>query len=182
MSIKSIRTGWTGISALAGNPVIGDFESIATFSSSGSTKEINFTDIPSSYQHLQLRATFNNPTAARNVKMTLNTSVTSTYWHYLFGLGSGTPTAGNSTQNLITVQDGFSSTNMYAMILDILDYTNTNKNKTVRTFLGYDNNGNGVIQLSSNLYSTTSAITAIRLAIDDYNWVNGSQFALYGIR
>lgn len=171
-----------GILDQGGAAGVGDFESIQTATSSGSTREVEFTNIPATYQHLQIRAVFNNPTAARNVAMTLNTSVTSTYWHYLFGLGSGTPTAGSSTQNLITAQDGFSTTNMYAMVLDILDYANTNKNKTVRTLLGYDNNGNGIIQISSNLYSTTSAITSIRLAIADYNWVNGSRFALYGIR
>lgn len=160
---------------------LGSFDSIATATSSGSTKEINFTSIPGTYKHLQIRAIFNNLTTARNVKMTLNTSVTSARWHYLYGNGS-TTFANSSTENLISIQDGISSTNMYAMVLDILDYTNTNKNKTVRTLLGYDNNGNGIVQFSSNLYATTSVITDIKLQIDDYNWVNGSHFALYGIK
>ena len=175
MNILGIVAQSVGVAA------VGDFESIATATSSGSTREINFTSIPGSYQHLQIRAVFNNPTAARNVAMTLNTSVTSARWHYLFGNGS-TVTVGESTQNLLTVQDGFSTTNMYAMIVDILDYANTNKNKTVRTLLGYDNNGNGILQFSSNLYVTTSAINAIKLTIADYDWINGTQFALYGIQ
>lgn len=152
---------------------------VFTVPSSG-TSTIDFTNIPQTYKHLQIRATYNNLTTARNVGMTLNTSVASTRWHYIYGNGASM-FAGESTQNLITVQDGISSTNMYAMVVDILDYTNTNKNKTVRTLLGYDNNGNGIVQFSSNLYATTSAITAIRLAIADFNFVTGSQFALYGV-
>lgn len=170
---------------LAGNPAVnldkGSMFPLGVFTlASTGTGTIDFTNIPQIYKHLQIRATFNNLTAARNVAMTLNTSITSTRWHYIYGNGA-TMFAGESTQNLITVQDGISSTNMYAMVLDILDYTNTNKNKTVRTLLGYDNNGNGIVQFSSNLYATTSAITTIRLAIADYNFVTGSQFALYGI-
>lgn len=160
---------------------LNDFESIATASLTGSTQELNFTNIPSTYQHLQIRASYNNLTSARNIAMTLNTSITSSRWHYMYGNGA-TVTVGSSTQNLLTVQDGNSTTNMYVMIVDILDYGNTNKYKTVRTLLGYDNNGNGIVQFSSNLYETTSAITAIKLAIVDYNFVNGSHFALYGIK
>jgi hypothetical protein len=162
---------------------LGSMFPLASFTiPSTGTGTIDFTNIPQTYKHLQIRAVYNNVNTPRNVRMTLNSSITSTYWHYVYGLGTGLGTAGSSTQNLFTVQDGISSTNMYAMVVDIVDYTNTNKNKTLRTLLGYDNNGNGFAQISSNLYVTTSAITAIRLFIDDFSFVSGSQFALYGIK
>ena len=41
-----------------------------------------------------------------------------------------------------------SSTYPLALVADILDYTNTNKYKTIRYIGGYDNNGSGEIQFS----------------------------------
>jgi hypothetical protein len=73
--------------------------------------------------------------------------------------------------------------NTYGVIvIDILDYTNTNKYTTVRTLGGYDNNGSGAVALFSGLWLNTAAITSIQtgafFAGDDTN----SQLALYGIK
>jgi hypothetical protein len=69
-----------------------------------------------------------------------------------------------------------------AGIIDILDYADTNKYKTVRALSGTDNNGSGDIILGSGLYQQTTAITSITLEANGVNWLTNSSFALYGIR
>lgn len=68
--------------------------------------------------------------------------------------------------------------------MDILDYTSTNKNKTMRTLQGMDSNGGGTISLHSGLYyGTTNAVTSIKLyAASGGNLNQYSHFALYGIK
>jgi subtilase family serine protease len=71
-----------------------------------------------------------------------------------------------------------------AAIIDILDYANTNKYKTIRILSGNDNNGSGTIRFSSGaLYSNTNAVSSITLVSGSSgNWSEYSQFALYGIK
>jgi hypothetical protein len=70
------------------------------------------------------------------------------------------------------------------VIIDFLDYSNTNKNKTARILNGYDTNGNGEVWLSSYLYSTdTSAITSIEFIPWDLStFAQYSTFVLYGVK
>ena len=169
-----------GILASSGAVAGGSYESIATVNVSSSVPYIDFTSIPSTYKHLQIRASYNNTGGATNLYMVLNGSTNSTYYHYLFGDGSAA-TAGSTSSNIFTIQWGSSSTQQYALVTDILDYGSTSKNKTIRTLAGVDNNGSGGVFLSSNLYSTTSAISSIRIG-GAYDLAQHSKFALYGIK
>jgi hypothetical protein len=67
-----------------------------------------------------------------------------------------------------------------AGIVDILDYANTNKYKTLRALAGVDFNGSGRVGLTSGLWQSTSAINAITL--EGSSFVQYSSFALYGIK
>jgi|688.fasta_scaffold13718_11 hypothetical protein len=159
----------------------GDFESIATVSvGAGGAANVEFTSIPSTYQHLQVRCIFNSETDARNLNININGSST-TYWHYLYGSGASV-FAGASTQSILAVQDGTATTTMYAGIIDFLDYKDTNKNRVLRSLIGYDRNGGGLIQLGSNLLTSTSAITSLKFLYTDRDITQYSHFALYGIK
>jgi hypothetical protein len=66
------------------------------------------------------------------------------------------------------------------IITDILDYTNTNKNKTIKSISGYDKNGGGAVMISSGAWYNTSAVTQINC----YESANSAQYSridLYGI-
>ena len=71
-----------------------------------------------------------------------------------------------------------------AGVTDILDYTNTNKYKTLRNFSGFDENGSGTIRLSSSAnIGTSAAINSIYIYTNGGGNIDvGSQFALYGIK
>jgi predicted patatin/cPLA2 family phospholipase len=69
-----------------------------------------------------------------------------------------------------------------AGVIDILDYANTNKYKTVRALSGHDNNGSGYVNFESGLWMSTSAITSIKLFTAGNVYAQYTQFALYGIK
>lgn len=178
--IGNIAAGLFGTGAPPAAPT--SYESIASTLVSGTgTSTVTFSSIPSDYKHLQLRMSYNNLTGLDNMKMQLNGSTNSTYWHALAGDGSSASVA-SGTQNIIGFQYGRSDTIQYAAIMDILDYTSTTKNKTIRTLAGVDNNGSGGLYLFSNLYSTTSAISSIALSFVSYNFTPDSRISLYGIK
>jgi len=66
-------------------------------------------------------------------------------------------------------------------VIDILDYANTNKYKTVRTLAGWDANGSGLVSFWSGSWRNTNATTTITLLPNLGNWAQYSQFALYGV-
>jgi hypothetical protein len=77
-----------------------------------------------------------------------------------------------------------SSGSPYTFVIDILDYQSTNKNKTVRMLLGFDQNGSGQVSFISGLYfpGTIAAITSASLVAGSGTFAQYSTAALYGIK
>jgi hypothetical protein len=195
-SVKNGRTEYS--SFLAGNPAVqfSSYESIATVTvGSGGSSSISFTSIPATYKHLQLRY-FGKGTSTSGGYPTgsflrFNDDNTANYTsHNLRGNGSSTGGGANVGETymnevLIPGLDGWGSANFGAGVVDILDYANTNKFKTVRSLNGADNNGSGAIYFSSSNWRSTNAITKITLNVDatyTTNYAQYSHFALYGIK
>ena len=181
-----------GIMASSMQPALkaGSFESIATVTvGSGGASSVTFSSIPSTYTHLQLRFIVRSDSGGYG-KLTFNSDATGSnyYAHELTGNGSSAGAAayaGSSYSAAIFQASGIVTTaNIFlAGVLDVLDYTSTNKNKTFRVLEGYDTNGGGIVQLSSGLWSATpTAITSITLSISSGSFQNYSHFALYGIK
>ena len=167
------------------------YESIASANGTGSSGTITFSSIPSTYKHLQIR-TFARTTAAevnQNIGIRLNSDSGSNYtYHILYDDGAQNPIAAAATgltYGLAGRVAGASATaNVYgAGVTDILDYTSTSINKTIRTNAGDDRNGGGLIIFESSLWLNTSAITNIQL-LDNAGgyFTTDSVFALYGIK
>jgi hypothetical protein len=185
-------------SMLAGNPVFSpsSYESIASYTISGTTTgSVTFTNIPQTFQHLQLRIFARSLTAATNEALYLynynnNAGSTGSATHSLSGDGNLTYANGYTGQYssfIATLPAASSTASAFGVsITDILDYTNTNKNKTLRTLYGYDANGSGTIGFASNLPLTlpgTAAITTLSPSLTGGNYLAaGSVIALYGIK
>lgn len=180
-----------GIIASSGGAVGGDFESIATFTSSGSTNSITFSSIPSTYKHLQLRIMSRSARSAATdtIYMRFNSDSGTNYsYHNLTGNGSAASAGGYAPDTIMfvaTTPAASATSGIFGVsVVDILDYANTNKNKTVRALDGYDANGSGVVELRSNAWYNTAAVSTIFLA--NYqaadNFAAGTTFALYGIK
>lgn len=170
-------------------PDAGQFESIQTFTvGAGGQSTISFTSIPSTYKHLQIRTIGRFANNNNGLWINFNGDSTSSnyYAHYLFGAGSGTPVAGAGASTPIVSYWPISTDTASVFgsaVIDILDYANTNKNKTVRTMGGYDANGSGYAWYDSTLWNNTSAISSIDLKnAAGNNFAQYSSFALYGIK
>ena len=120
--------------------------------------------------------------------MRINADTSSVYaYHYVIGTGGALFTGASFNRDLghLTDRNGAGLTSSPSVaIIDYLDYTNTNKFKTVRILQGYDGNTTGGnINFESNLWRSTSAITSIQIyAPSGGNLVQNSKFALYGIK
>ena len=170
------------------------FESIATTTvGAGGSSSVTFSSIPSTYTHLQVRILGQDngaSTSARALNVRFNSDTGNNYaYHDVYGDGSSTAVNATATTNLIFCgyfsESGSGASIFGTTIIDILDYANTNKYKTLRSLTGYDANGSGRVGLQSGLWQNTAAISS--LSFDIRGDLSGSfsqysHFALYGIK
>ena len=165
-----------------GAPVsLTDYESIAT--ATGGSTSVTFSSIPSTYTHLQIRgiaAGVNNTFA----DMTFNADTATNYsQHDIYGDGASAGAEAGATRANIPVTALPNVANIYnGLVIDILDYANTNKYKTARILQGRDTNGGGTIYFMSGSWRSTSAISSITITSRSGNIASNSTFALYGIK
>mgnify|MGYP003655969839 CR=1 FL=1 len=171
----------------------GAFDSLATVTvGATAVASITFAGIPSGYKHLQIRFIARDSQTANTIgytRMTLNGDTTTSYnGHALYGTGSGAAAAINWAVGTNMVVGREAGANLLAStfganIIDLLDYANTNKYKTIRAINGIDANGSGDVFFQSGLWLKTDAVTSITLiAHNSSNFVQNSQFALYGVK
>jgi len=174
----------------------GDYQSIATTTvGSGGSSTVTFDNISGTYKHLQVRYIARNSGTGDNfiaMKWIFNSDATAVYSnHYIYGNGAATGSAATTSASsaggdgmLGMIKDNAAGyTNMYAAgVLDILDYANTNKYKTCRLLWGEDLNGSGRVALQSANWQKTTAINRIDFSCATGDFMQYSQFALYGIK
>jgi hypothetical protein len=171
------------------------FDSIQTVTVGvGGAASVTFSSIPATYSHLQIRALSRGTNASYYIESTIqfNSDTGSNYYanHQLLGNGSAASASADSTGTYVSgpysIADSTAASMYSATVLDILDYANTNKYKTVRMLNGSDNNANAgqasYIILRSGLWKSTSAISSNVVAPSSGNWKQYSSFALYGIK
>jgi hypothetical protein len=136
---------------------------------------------------LQIRVTSKQSAAATlgSLSMWFNNDTARNYArHELYGDGatatSGGIIASSNGEELLFYAGGGSQ--FGPAVVDILDYKNTNKNKTYRSICGVDNNGSGYALFTSGVWLNTSAINTITIASNGSSFSQYSSFALYGIK
>jgi len=151
---------------------------------------ISFTNIPQTFQHLQIRTNARltgNRGGGNQIRAWFNSDNTNgNYtWHSLGGNSASAFSEYYSTDAIVlswVTSANVATNNAFSVgITDILDYTNTNRIKTSRTITGQNmNDGNGLVALFSSAWNNSSA--AINRI--DVNWggtmVAGTRFDLYG--
>jgi hypothetical protein len=175
-----------GIMASQNYPRITDsYESISTVTvGGGGSATVSFTSIPATYKHLQIRASAKAVNNDQGYFMQFNSDTGTNYnTHLLYGNGASVTALSNNTWAGMDIAST-SSSNFSAIVVDILDYTDTNKNTTIRSLSGVDNNGSGYATLASGLWRNTAAVTSltIREILGGGNITEFSSFALYGIK
>jgi hypothetical protein len=103
--------------------------------------------------------------------------------------GAGVVSAtGFASQTLVGVSGSSSNATaanvMGVSIVDIVDYANNTKNKTVKAFGGMNDNGTSAapyMALYSGLWMNTAAITSITIGAGVTAFATGTTFSLYGV-
>lgn len=158
---------------------------------SGGVASVTFGSIPQTYTHLQVRVLGRTNRALFRdfIGINFNSDTGNNYAYHQID-GTGTSAGSSGVTSFSEINTGYlgsanaSNANAFGVIIiDILDYTNTNKNTTTRALGGFDDNGQGPIIFSSGLWMNTNAITSVLITpgvgtlFSEY-----SQFALYGIK
>ena len=178
-------------------------EAIASCYLEHDATSVEFTSIPTTYEHLQVRMTSRSTDdqaaysgRTGNIKCRLNNSGAAIYSNGLMLGGdkgySGTvdeDSWSNASDNYMNLSYGPTAQQVQAVygtvIIDIHDYANTNKNATLLCLSGYgmgDYDDEGMsVNLTYGLMDDTTAVTRIKL-FGHTMFVRGSSFNLYGFR
>jgi len=165
----------------------GAYDALATVTLASNTATITFAGIPSGYKHLQLRVIGRaTGSAIPTVVPSFNGDTGANYYnHFMYGDGASVSAGSSSAANAGVLAKNTLGANIFGtLIMDILDYSSVNKNKTVRTLSGFDGNGEGWVMLRSSLWmNSSSAITTITLTESGAaSFMPYSSFALYGVK
>lgn len=157
---------------------------------SGTPVSFNFTDIPQTFTHLQVRV-YGRTTTAGTVQNSLfqfNDDIFASNYtsHNLFGNGTSAlsvnPDLASTFMTLPVMAGSSATTGVYSnAVIDILDYRSTDKTKVVRYITGIDNNGSGQVTLGSGVWFKTPLAAITKIGFYSANIAAGSRFDLYGI-
>lgn len=160
---------------------------IASITATGSESTITFSSIPSTFSHLELRCYVRDTTANTESGgfIRFNGDSGSSYYRHWIGGNGSTATSSNGGSFSIGqwfLYPGASATagRFGGYVMQILDYSNTNKNKTLKASGGYDANGSGWVTLGSGAWFNTAAINSVLVGAQTA-FAAGSRFDLYGI-
>jgi hypothetical protein len=188
-SNSSIRNGQRTTKLWDQVSFAGDFESIATTTvGAGGATNITFSSIPQDYTHLQVRGIHRSASTSGAVDMQFNNDTATNYVrHFLLADGTTFTTGVTTSASFFRILNSTTSASLSncfgGFIIDILDYTNTNKFKTIRSISGVDTNSAGVVEFRSGNWLTTNAITSIKIySSAGNNLAQYSTVTLYGIK
>jgi len=186
-----IPLGVLAVAGAGGGVAANSFDLLETTILTTTTATITFSNLNSysAYKHLQIRAVMKDDAGSANlnrVDMRFNSDTGSNYtYHYLNGNGTVMESAAATSQTRLQFFDviaGGSDTYTYgAIVIDILDFSNTSKNSTVRSLGGGIAGSERDISLASGAWLNTAAITSISI-FGNFNYASGSRFSLYGIK
>ena len=165
-------------------------EIIETVTLTGDQASVTFSGIPATFEHLQVRCATRAAGASAGMAfyIELNGSAGTAYSTHEIAGGTTTVYGLRLTgQAKIWVFNGTHGTTVDAnelapLIMDVMDYANTNKNTTVQLLHGSATTlaGNQRVTFGSGLWDDTAAIPSIKFTPSSGDLVTGSTFTLYG--
>ena len=149
---------------------------------------VTFSSIPATYTHLQIRGILRRTSGTDNTNLRLGASSVDTgsnyAQHQLYGDATSAGSNGDASQTSIKAVHSSTTASCFApVIIDILDYSNSNKNTTVKIFTGWDDNNatTGYMLFRSGTWLNTAAVGTISLIPGTGSLDTYSSFALYGV-
>ncbi len=174
-------------------------EAISTTYLEADAALIEFTSIPQTYEHLQLRISAKQARASESVECTIRLGTgggavdtgNNYYSHYMYaygttvGAGGGTARAYWKRIGPFVAAASVDAAQHGGGVVDILDYANANKNTTALSISGSALGATYPwVNIGSGLWDNTGAVDRIAIAAYNYSgdFVRGSEFTLYGLK
>ena len=159
------------------------YTALATITLSSSASSVTFSNISQLFRDLVLVVNWQNSGTASASRLQINGDTGSNYSSvWMVGQGSTTGSSSESGQTsarLFGASLGPSNTYSNVGIVQFLDYSATDKHKTV---LDRYSSANTDVQASAIRWASTSAITSFRVFdVLGQTYSAGSTFSLYGI-
>ena len=152
------------------------YTALATYTSDGTESSLSFGSIPSSYRDLVLVVSGTASTATQ-IFGRFNSDSGSNYSNvYMRGYSSGTQSS-SSTQSYL--QGTYLGSSATQLIMQVMDYSATDKHKTVLTRL--DRDGATQTFALAERWASTSAVTSIDLTLNSGTLSSGTTLSLFGI-
>jgi len=191
--VKAVNAIGTGTASTATSNYIpithdaGAYFPIATTTVAANATSVTFSSIPQTYKHLQIRMSVACTASYydADVAVRFNGNATNYYNSRMYAtIGSVTGDKSASLQGLVARAGG--AANIFGpAVVDILDYTSTNKNKTFKSLYGQSVGSSGYWMFNGGGWFDTAAITSITIAEANFSITNlapNSTFTLYGIK
>jgi len=172
--------GWGALSAAEAG-----FDSIASWTSgNGSTQTITFSSIPQTYKHLQIRCFFQTTSAGSSPVLRFNGDSAMNYNRGYIRANQSSISAfhGDASFAANLFPNGTQTSSWpNVCIVDIYNYSNTSKFKTVKNFNFNQNKSSGasILHYESALWRNNTAITSFTW--DAQAYTSETVIALYGM-
>ena len=157
------------------------YDLIASNVLTSSASSVTFSSIPATYRDLVLvMANAKNASATSSCRMVLNATTSPDYQVInMRGSGSSASSSTRSTAYIDVLFSNFlSTTDVNTAIIQIMDYSATDKHKSV--LIRADSAGQGT-EATAARFPSTSAVNSIEINAAGSNFASGSTFYLYGI-
>jgi hypothetical protein len=147
------------------------YDLIARTTLAATSSSVLFNSIPQTYRDLVLVSTTNGSTNELNI--ILNGDTGSNYSR-IVAYGPSAISFAQTGNTAVLV--GVNTTNFVPQITQIMDYSATDKHKTI-----LNRGATSVVAMSAFRWASNSAITTMLLSAGSGNFASGSGFSLYGI-
>jgi hypothetical protein len=150
---------------------------LATTTLGSAAANVTFSSIPATYKDLIVVYSGSNTTGLAGLRIRLNGDSTSIYSTVnMNGESSG---ATSSAQTETSANIGVSSTGQSNTIIQIMDYSATDKHKTI---LGRGNTlSTSFVRASAGRWANTNAVNTVQVSTYAYDFNSGTTISLYGV-
>ena len=177
-------------SQAAGGGAAEAYELISTQTAVGNVSSISFGSIPQDYKHLQIRVSIRSTRNSGDDPLIINFNGSSTGYSYgnLYNLGSvnGTEQINRAYFAIPYIPSAQAPNTIFTpLVLDIADYSKTNKFTTVLAKLGWVTGNNyKAFNFEGGQWDNTNALTSINFdfSLTGSNIQGGSVISIYGVR
>jgi len=146
------------------------------------TSSVTFTGIPATYRDL-IFVFAGTATAQSSSRFRMN-GITGSNYSFVRAGGNGSTTfstAPTDTYFPLVWSNNELSTTQSNAIVQIMDYSATDKHKTVLIRETNNNPSGPAVTMYAGRLDTTSAITSLTALVSANNFASGSTFSLYGV-